>query len=380
MGILVAFASVILIVMILLDGFEAIMLPRRVARKIRFTRIYYRSSWIYFLALVKRLKNPKTRSMLLSAYGPMSILILLGIWALGLILAFALLHLSIGSPLNPTGETMDFLTYLYLSGVTFFTLGFGDFTPSSMIGRMLAVAEAGLGFGFLAVIISYVPVLYQAFSRREATISLLDARAGSPPTAAELLSRLGSHDLARLDGFLIEWERWSAELLESSLSFPILVYYRSQHDNQSWLATLTLILDVSALAMTEIRLESTYQARLTFAMARHTLDDIAQLFAAKPTDLASDRLNPDHLHQLRTRLRAEGLSLQDGDTQGALLADLRGLYEPFLHALAEFCYLTVPPILQDGPVVDNWQTSAWMRRAQGLDRLTTGLIHDDHDD
>src|SRR5262249_31799064 len=140
--------------------------------------------------------------------------------------------------------------YLYFSGTTFFTLGYGDLVPTGALGRALSVIEAGIGFGFLAVVISYLPVLYQAFSRRQIAISLLDSRAGWPPSAAELLRRLAdAHNEGGIGQLLVEWERWAAELLEIQLSFPVLSYYRSQHDNQSWVGTLTTILDTSALVI-----------------------------------------------------------------------------------------------------------------------------------
>src|SRR4029079_2336777 len=121
---------------------------------------------------------------------------------------------------GPEGAT-GFGGALYMSGGTLFTLGIGDITPHSPFGRLLTVAEAGTGIAFLALVIGYLPVIYQAFSRRETNISLLDARAGSPPSAAEMLRRHGedhSHDA--LIQFLREWERWSSELLESHVSYP----------------------------------------------------------------------------------------------------------------------------------------------------------------
>ena len=149
----------------------------------------------------------------------------------------------------------------------------------------MAVAETGIGFGFLAVVISYLPVLYQAFSHREVTIALLDARAGSPPTAAQLLVRLARHrNFAPLDRFLEEWERWAAEVLESHVSFPVLSYYRSQHDNQSWLAALTAILDTAALVIAGAKGVDPYQAQLTFAMARHAVVDLAQVYNVPPIE------------------------------------------------------------------------------------------------
>src|SRR5215470_7046187 len=141
-----------------------------------------------------------------------------------------------------------FATDVYLSGTTFFTLGLGDVVPRSGLARALVVAEGGFGFGFLAAVIGYLPFIYGSFSKREVNISLLDSRAGTPPTAGELLRR---HSYAQghnaLQELLKDWELWAAELMESHLSYPVLAYFRSQHDNQSWIASLTAILDTCAL-------------------------------------------------------------------------------------------------------------------------------------
>ncbi|MFL5515032.1 MAG: potassium channel family protein, partial [Gemmatimonadales bacterium] len=250
MSALVATASLALIVLVLWDAFEAVLLPRRVTRHLRFSRLYYVNSWTPWAAMARRMPPGKRRNTFLSLFGPLSVIVLIGVWASGLIAGFALLHWSLGSRLLAPNDRAGLGTYLYLSGTTFFTLGFGDVTPVDPPGRALAVVESGLGFGFLAVVISYLPVLYQAFSNREVTISLLDARAGSPPTAAQLLTRAArGRKVAALDQFLEEWERWAAEVLESHVSFPMLSYYRSQHDNQSWLAALTAMLDASALVI-----------------------------------------------------------------------------------------------------------------------------------
>ena len=272
MRIVAAVAGVALIVLNFADCFQAMILPRRLAlRWWRPTRLYYRSAWAVWRAAARLLSSGKRREGFLSVFGPLSLPILFIVWAVGLIAGFALLHVALAAPLNPSGEPGDFLTLFYLSGQTFFTLGYGDVTEASPLGRLLAVAEAGLGFGFMAVIIGYLPVLYQAFSRREVAISLLDARAGSPPSAAQLLLRLGrsSAGVAAAAPLLAEWERWSAELLESHLSFPVLSFYRSQHDNQSWLAALTAMLDACALLLTGVECDDLrYQAQLTFAAAR----------------------------------------------------------------------------------------------------------------
>jgi hypothetical protein len=376
MEIVAALGSVALIILVLVDGFEAMVLPRRVTRPYRPTRLYYRLTWGLWRAAARRLAPGKRRETFLSLFGPLSLIGLFGMWVLGLIAGFAGLQWALDSAIGPGGHG-SFLTYLYLSGGSFFTVGFGDVTPATQPGRALAIVEAALGFTFLAVVISYLPVLYQASSRREVAISLLDARAGSPPSAAQLLARAtraGSCDA--VDPFLAEWERWAAELLESHLSYPVLSYYRSQHDNQSWLAALTAVLDTCAVLMVGVQRAHAYQAQLTFAMARHAAVDLALVFKTPPLPPNPDRLPPDRQAELWESLQEAGLTLKEGEAVKARLTELRGTYEPFVNALAHHFQFTLPPILPDKPPVDNWQTSAWMRRIPGIGKLPG----DDHFD
>src|SRR2546425_2045382 len=234
--------GVLLIAVLMWDVFEALVLPRRVTRRLRPTRFFYRTTWRLWSAAAGRMSSSSRRETYLSFYGPLSLLLLLDAWAASLILGFALIYRAATPLALASGPA------LYLSGTTFFTLGLGDVVPTGALPRALAVIEAGTGFAFLAIVIGYLPVVYQAFSRREVTVSLLDARAGSPPSAAELLRRHAGNTDA-LDHLLRDWELWSAELLESHLSYPVLSYYRSQHDNQSWLSALTTVLDASAVIM-----------------------------------------------------------------------------------------------------------------------------------
>src|SRR5271157_4060685 len=182
-------AGALLLALVFLDAFEAIVLPRRVTRRFRFTRLFYRTTWNSWRRAARVFRSKKRREMLLGFYGPFSLLLLLATWAAALVLGFALLHYGAGSAVNTGGAPPSFATDLYLSGTSFFTLGIGDVTPRSAFARVLTVAEAGVGFAFLAVLIGYMPVIYQSFSRREVGITLLDSRAGSPPSAGELLRR-----------------------------------------------------------------------------------------------------------------------------------------------------------------------------------------------
>jgi len=357
--------GVVVIVVILWDTFETIVLPRRVVRRLRLTRIFYVATWAPIAGLARRIPPGKKRDRYLAFYGPLSLILLLSVWAVGLLLAFALVQWGLGTHLHVPEETAEgFWTYAYMSGVILFTLGFGDVFPLAWLGRLLAVIEAGTGFGFLAAVIGYLPVLYQSFSRREVSISMLDARAGTPPTAAEMLHRHA--EAGRLDalGRLLEdWERWAADLMESHLSYPVLCYYRSQHDNQSWLASLVCVLDTCALVMVGVDGAHGWQARLTFAMARHALVDISQIFGTRPVIFDRERMTDDELAQLRAALERWGLTLRAGADADDQLRSLRRLYEPYANGLSCHLLIPLPPWLPAAARADNWQTSAFDRSA-----------------
>lgn len=362
--------AVALIVLVQIDGFEAMVLPRRVTRGYRPARVFYRTLWLVWRSLAFVFRTRGRRQHFLSIFGPLSLLALFATWVFGLILGFAMLQWSLQTPLKPAGPATDFGTYLYVSGETFFTLGYGDVTAESRLGQALFVLEAGMGFGFMAIIIGYLPVLYQAFSQRELMISVLDARAGSPPTAAQFLARLTQcGGEATLNPLLSEWERWSAMVLESHLSFPVLSYYRSQHDNQSWLAALTTVLDTCALLMSQFNVGNHYQVQVTFAMARHTAVDLALIFKTTPIELERDRLDEVRLQQLVEQLQKSGLSVMTDDQRDRSLSELREMYEPFVNALATYFRFDLPEIYSDKPTVDNWQSSAWRKRTPGIGNL-----------
>ena len=224
---IIAVLGFVLLSVALWDAFEVIISPRRVTNRFRFSRAFYRSSWRLWSAVARSIAHENRRETYLGIFGPLSLVMLLGVWATAIIAGFAMMHWGLETPLNVAQGIAPFSTYVYMSGTTFFTLGLGDVTPTGAPGRALVVIEAGMGFGFLAAVISYLAaILYQAFSSREVSISLLDARAGSPPTAGELLRRHGN-DMRELGQLLYDWEHWSAELLETHLSYPVLAYFRS---------------------------------------------------------------------------------------------------------------------------------------------------------
>ncbi len=346
---IIAFA-VLLILLVLQDAFEVMLLPRRVQRRARFAVIYFRMTWRACSSLASRLGPRRGREAVLSHFGALSMLGLFASWATSLILGFGLLEWGL-EPAVRDGSMPD---QIYMSGVTFFTLGYGDVVPHSGITRLIAVVEAGVGLGFIALVIGYLPLIHQLFSSREVLVIQLDSRAGSPPTAAGLLCKHAGA-LTELDHFLRSWELWGAQLLEGHLSYPMLAYYRSQHDNQSWLAALTAVTDCCALILVGVDGAKTFQARMTFEVMRQVAVEMARSFRIAPSRYnGGDRLPADDAVHLQAVLANAGVELALGADAFEPLRALRATYEPLLDGLAQYLLLTLPDWIPNDDAADHW--------------------------
>jgi len=381
MKLLAVIFGIALILLVAQDAFETIVLPRRVTRRIRLTKLFYRVIQLGWNSIGHIIRSSARRDSFRGYMAPLSLLALLIFWAALFILGYGLLLWGLALPLSALSNTISFPTYLYLSSTTFFTLGLGDVSPLPGVGRFLLVSEAALGFIFLALVISYVPVLYQAFSRRELRIALLDARAGSPGTAVELLRRncVGKPAVEELRLLLHDWEVWCADILESHLSYPILAFYRSQHQQQSWVGALTIILDTCALVLTTIDGDSTSgapvePAKFTFAMARHAVIDLAQILDISPPT-AVNRLSSAEFTQLQDMLVTAGIRLRESRISEQKLSELRATYEPFVSALAERIQVSLPPWIPPKETLDDWQTSAWDDRFPSIHETLNKVMH-----
>jgi len=350
--VIVASFALCLLFLVLQDAFEVMLLPRRVQRKWRLMRLYFRTTWHIWTRIARRFPAGAGREHFLSVYGALSMVLLFALWATGLIVAFGLIGWAV-----QTGDYSSIAEQIYMSGVTFFTLGYGDVVPHSGAGRLAAVVEAGTGIGFIAIVIGYLPVLYQLFSQREAHVIQLDGRAGSPPTASTMLCRHAeAGGLAKLDELLREWEVWGSDLLESHLSYPMLVYYRSQHDNQSWLAALGVIMDTCSAILVGVETLGPLQARMTFTMARQVLVEMARSFAIPPSRYdGGNRLGPEDYARMEAAFERAGLGWTAGENTRETLAALRATYEPLLDGLARHLLLPLPGWVADEDATDHWE-------------------------
>lgn len=361
-----AAGGLILLLVVLWDAFETLLLPRRVSGAFRLGRDLQFTMWRIWSSLARGAPTRRRREEILSPFAMSTMLVLIVVWALGIALSFGFMQWGVGSRMaDVTGIPAGIFTDLYMSGSTFFTLGLGDVSPTTPLARLLCVIEAGMGLGFLAMVVSYLPVLYQSFSRREARIVMLDEWAGSPPSAGDLLRRATeAGEVKELIPLMTTWEQWTAELLESHLSYQVLCYFRSQHENQSWVAALTAILDFSTLWQASKATGRTWQARRVYAMGRHALGDLSQVLRASPKFDAPDRLSEPELAALVELLSSAGIAV-DPVAFRDRLKKLRKGYEPYAAALSHELLMELPPWMPLRTRKDNWETTAWEGAAPG---------------
>jgi len=351
--------GIFIVAVVLRDAFETIILPRRVSG-VRLSKVFYRLTWIPWRAVARRMMSGDRRETFLSVYGPLSLLVLLVLWGTILIVGFSLIMW--GANFDPR---LSGAQNIYVSGTTFTTLGIGDFVPRTDLARIVTVIEAGTGFGFLAVVISYLPILYQSFARRETAISMLDEWAGSPPSAGDLYRRAVEAQAGdELRPLLLRWEEWTAELLESHLSYQVLCYFRSQHENQSWLGALTAVMDLASAWLAANPEGRKWAAQRLYAIGRHALGDLSQVLRAPPRFDAPDRLTEADLRTVHDALVNAGVK-SDYDAFASRLRKLRKGYEPYAFALSNELLMELPPWIPPAGRKDNWETTAWEGSAPG---------------
>src|SRR5271165_6292829 len=292
---------------VLWDGFATIILPRTVTPKRRVSGRFYRWSWRLWAAAGRRIRDPQRRLSFVAVYGPFSIVLLLVLWAGLMIVAFTLIYHGLGPRFQAAAGSISFGTLLYMSASTFLTLGLGDVTSPDSIARLFILLEAGTGYIFLALMITYMPVLEQAYGAREIGNMLIHSRAGRPPSAAKLLHRYSGTDRSEiLRGNLREAERWMAEILQTHLSHPVLAFYRAHHWGRSWLISLTTILDSCALLIATSDGLVVAQARITYRMGLTLLKDLTDALSITFDPKCRIRLTEADSPTLQVALKVSG--------------------------------------------------------------------------
>jgi hypothetical protein len=358
--ILVGVLGAALVGLMLAEIFFAFLLPRRVKRDPAIVRSVFNYAWLPWRGLARSLP-PQAADTMLGLYGPFGLLLNLVLWVSAMMLGFACLQWANGSHLGPMHAVVSFGNDLYYSAATMTTDGPAGLSAQTGFARVIQVITSGTGLAVLAIVIGYLPSLYQAFSRREATVSQLDARAGSPPSAGRLVIRSTQRDgWPALNRYLSSWETWVAELMETHLAYPVLAYFRSQHINQNWLSAMCTVLDTCAFTIAAAPAGTVDSARFTYAIARHAVVDLSYSFHVDPLPPAGDRLPAGDLEELLRQLRYTGVEpATDLATIKMRLERMRGSYEPYINALGQRLELALPPWLAPESPTDNWRTTQW---------------------
>lgn len=339
--------GIVLNLLTLWDVFRTLILPRRAVRRFRMTETLDHATWAVWSGLARRLRGAQLREAFLSYFGPLELLIHLLLWAILLIVGFAWIRWGLAEMQNTGHGHGSYGTNLFSSAATFFTLT-SSLQPRTAWEQLVTAVEVGMGFGLLTLVIAYLPQLYSTFSRREVKISRFDQRAGTPPNALQLFQCVARGNPSdTLPQRLDEWEEWAAEILEGHISYPVLAYFRSQHSGQSWVSTLTTMLDASAFIQVGLEGIPAHPADLAFDMAQHTAGDLCHVLGVQPHPPDHDRLPPDTLAAFQRRLSDSGYSLRCPTEQYRRLAELRGRYEPYVYALATYLLMPLPTWLPD---------------------------------
>lgn len=332
------------------DAFRGVILPWAVAPRWTLSGRFTIGCWRLWASAGRRIALPALRQRFFSAYGPMVVMLLLGLWGVLMILAFALIYHGLGPRFQPDSGPVGFGTLLYMSGSTFLTLGLGDVTTRDPAGRFFSILEAGSGYTFLAVVITYMPVLHQANAAREVGSVLIHSRAGRPPAALSLLGRYVGPDQSEvLRGNLREAERWMAETLQSHVSHPVLAFYRAQHVGESWLVSLTAVLDSCALLMVGGEGLAAAQAGLTYRMGVQLLEDLTAALGSPIRNPHRPRLADADLPAILRAAEDFGLGLRLGPDAGAELLRLVRGYDSRLVSLASWLEIALPPLIPATP-------------------------------
>jgi hypothetical protein len=319
---------------VLWDGFATVVLPRTVAPRARLSGRFTRWSWRLWASAACRIRQPVLRSNLLAVYGPLSVMSLLALGGGLMIVAFALIYQGLGAQFQAAAGPVGFGTLLYMSGSTFLTLGLGDVTSADPVSRLFVVLEVGSGYTFLALIITYMPVLHQAYGAREVGNLLIHSRAGRPWSAVRLLRRHSGADRSEvLRGNLREAERWMAETLQSHLCHPVLSFYRAPHPGRSWLASLATVLDSCALLIVGGEGPPAAQARLTYRLGVRLLEDLMDALGIPVDPRCRARLTEAELPALvettkASRLESGRIQLRNSSDSSAGMTVLSSPWRP----------------------------------------------------
>ncbi len=333
-----AITGAVLLIVTFYDLFQSVVLPRPAVRKVQLARTIVRPLWRFWKWSLNRGSRIDRSEARLAAFAPISLLTLFLVWGISVITGYSLLIDSLAGEFRP--PLNDWLTSFYVSATTLVPLSYGDFVPEHGPARLLIILESGTGVALAALAITLLFELYGSFRSREESVVALDALAGAPPSAVQLLETAAQPGMdGALKETFDEWRRWSAMVLESHLAYPLLVYFRSSHDNEAWINSFGAVMDSASLILSSTDSEAKGAAKMMFTVGNHLVEDLAWVFQLT---LAPDPIIEKSEYKAAIlRLKAAGYRVTDGDAAWEQFSHYRSKYASALNQMAQ--YLLAPP-------------------------------------
>jgi Ion channel len=349
--------GIVILLAVFYDLFQSVVLPRPSVGKLRLSALILRPLWSSWRWLGTRDGRIDRRENWLATFGPVALIVLLGVWGLSIILGYALIIDALRDGVKPPFG--DFWAALYFSASTLLPLSYGNYLPVGPIARVSVLAESATGLSLIALVISLLFSLYGSFQRREELVVALDALAGAPPSGLQILETVAGNGMPdELLATLDDWRRWSAAVLESHLAYPILVYFRSSHDNEAWLNSFGAVMDAATLILSTIDSDDPTEghARLMFKLGNHLVEDLAWYFRIKNAGIPI--VERQEFDDARERLTKAGFRCRDADLAWSEFASLRSLYASPLNQLARWLAIIPAKWIGDRSYLPHTQRSA----------------------
>jgi len=330
--------GVIIIVVVFYDLFQTVVLPRPAVGKMQLARKVVRPMWLVWRWVSQRTSRLERSEARLAAFAPVALLTIFLIWAAALVLGYGLLINGLAQQIRPSPP--DFITSIYISASTLVPLAYGDFVPEGFLARTVIIAESATGVVIAALAITLLFSLYESFRAREELVVSLDALAGAPPSAVQLLETTAKHHMRPpLDDTFDDWRKWTAMVLESHLGYPLLIYFRSSHDNEAWINSFGAVMDAAVLTLSTLDDGSDGPAHLMFTVGNHLVEDMSWVFNIKSSDdPIVERSEYDAAVQ---RLMKAGYKIKDTEAGWKKFAEMRAKYATGLNQMA--LWLVIPP-------------------------------------
>jgi Ion channel len=331
-------AGSLLLVATFYDLFQSVVLPRPAVGRVRLSPTLVRNLWSLWLPVATRPRRLQTREAMLAAFGPLMVVVLLLCWGLALVLGYALVLHGLRDQLHPAPGS--FGTTFFFSVGTMLSFGVGGIEPNGAATRVLVGFEAATGFVLFALVISLLFALFGAFQRRETAVVALDALAGAPPTGIQMLETSARYTMPQqLAATFLEWRTWTVDVLESHLSYPLLMYFRSSHDNEAWPNSFGAVMDAAALVLTTIEDGPEGPAHLMIKVGNHLIEDLGRYFRYTGERVAG--VERDEFAGAWARLRDAGYRMRPEETAWEDFTRLRAAYAPSLNRLTRRLFM--PP-------------------------------------